>query len=257
SLIAQEIDKLAFEDLLKKYITAPAKMNNTFISKKINVSNAEALSYIKMLNWEVSPETNPMLTLGAGAITSTAYDVNLFFTQLFKGKLINKNSLKLISVFQDGHSLGFQEFLYNDLKGIGHGGKVDGFNCYGSFFPDKNISVVFSSNATLYPMYDIWIGMMNILFDYPYSLPVFKALDSKDLEKYVGIYSNENFPFKFHIKVENKILVMEGDGQKFALEYDKENTFKFDMIGLVLEFLPSEGKMLFKQSGGMFEFKKD
>jgi CubicO group peptidase (beta-lactamase class C family) len=257
SLIAQKIDNLSFENLIKKYISIPANLKNTYISKNINVNNSEALSYIKMVKWELSPETNPMLTLGAGAISSTAYDVNEFFSKLFEGKLISKNSLSLIIDFKDGHSLGFQEFLHKDLQGIGHGGKVDGFNCYGSYFPDKKTSVVFTSNAILYPMYDIWKGIMNILFEYPYQLPVFKVLDNKTLDTYTGVYTNENFPFKFHVIAENNMLIMEGGGQKFALEYDKENMFKLDMIGLVLEFLPNEGKMIFKQSGGVFEFKKE
>lgn len=257
SFIAQEIDKLSFKKLLEKYIIKPAKLKNTYISEKLNVKNSEALSYQKMVHWELSNETNPMITLGAGAITSTPYDVNLFFIKLFEGKLINRQSLSLLDNFEDGHSFGFQEFVYKDLKGIGHGGKVDGFNSYSSYFPDKKTSVVFTSNAILYPMYDIWIGIINILFDYPYQLPVFKSLSNEELKKFEGIYANENFPFKFHLKVIDEMLVMEGDGHKFSLEYINYNTFKLDMIGLVLEFVPNEGKMLFKQGGGEFEFKKE
>ncbi len=257
SFIAQEIDNLSFEKLLEKYITRPAKLKNTYISEKLNVANSEAFSYQKMVYWELSPETNPMITLGAGAITSTPHDVNLFFTKLFEGKLINKQSLSLLPNFQDGHSLGFQEFVYKDLKGIGHGGKVDGFNSYSSYFSDKKTSVVFTSNAILYPMYDIWIGIISIIFDYPFHLPVFRSLSNEELKKFEGTYANENFPFKFYIKVIDGMLVMEGDGHKFSLEYENGNTFKLDMIGLVLEFIPNQGKMLFKQGGGEFEFEKE
>lgn len=256
SLIAQKVEGLLFEELLNKYIIQPLKLKNTYVSKKINVKNGEALSYVKMVNWELSHETNPLLTLGAGAISSTPYDVNVFFNQLFAGKLINNDNLKLLHDFEDGYSFGFQQFTYKDLKGIGHGGKIDGFNSYGSYFPDTNISIVFTSNAMLYPLYDIWIGIISILFDYTYQLPLFKVLDKKNTEILEGFYRNENFPFKFHIFLEGNNLIMEGGGQKFALEYQKDHVFKFDMIGLVVEFFPKEHRMLFKQSGGVIEFKK-
>lgn len=257
SLIAQKITGKKYADLLNKYIIQPCKLLQTLVSDKINPAHGEALSYTKFIDWQLATETKPLITLGAGAITSTPYDVNLFFKNLFTGTLLSKESLQLIQSFQDGHSLGFQEFSYKDLRGIGHGGKVDGFQAYSSFFADKNTSIVFTSNAILYPMYDIWIHILDILFEYPSQLPVFYQLEDKDLEKYTGVYANPQFPFKFTLSAMRGTLVVEGDGQRFALEYIKDHRFKLDLIGLVLDFNPDKCTMLFKQSGGEFEFKKE
>lgn len=256
SYIAEAVSGLDYPTLLEKYILQPAGMQHTFIGEKIDPKKNEALSYVKLVRWELDQETHSSVTLGAGAISSTSQDINLFFKALFDGKLVDESYLPLISTFNDGHSLGFQEFVFEGKKGIGHGGRVDGFQAYGTYFPEAETSLVFTGNAVLYPMYDIVTGALRILFEMDYTLPLFPRLEEKELKKFIGSYANENFPFQFTIDVQDGELVAEGGGQKFALEYVKGDTFKLDMIGLVLDFVLEENKMIFRQSGGEFVFER-
>jgi CubicO group peptidase (beta-lactamase class C family) len=256
SYVAEAVSGMDFHTLLQKYILQPAGMQDTYIGEKIDPKNNEALSYIKLVSWELDQETHSSVTLGAGAISSTSQDINLFLKALFGGQLVDAAYLPLISTFRDGHSLGFQEFVFEGHKGIGHGGTVDGFQAYGTYFAEETTSLVFTGNAVLYPMYDIVTGALRILFDLDYTLPLFPRLEEKDLKKFTGSYANENFPFQFNINVQNGELVAEGGGHMFALEYVEGDTFKFDLIGLVLDFVPGENKMLFKQSGGEFVFER-
>ena len=84
------------------------------------------------------------------------------------------------------------------------------------------------------------------------------AEKSKKLDKYLGVYSSPTFPLKITITKEENILIAQATGQpSFPLEPYEENKFKFDEANLKLEFIPREEKMILKQSGGKFEFKKE
>lgn len=257
SYIVQRVGKASYADLLDLYIVKPCQLRYTGMGTSIDVARGDAQSYTRMMGWLPDPVTHSSVTLGAGAIYSTATDLNQFLYCLFQGKLLKAPSLALIKSFRDGHSTGFQEFVQDELKGIGHGGRIDGFQSYGSYFLDHDLSVTFTSNAVRYPMYDIWTGMLNILFERPYALPIFAQPTPAALHSYAGSYTHPQFPFAFQIRVWEKTLLVEAEGQKFELEYVKDRQFKFDLIGLVLEFDPEQRKMLFKQNGGEFEFSKN
>ena len=99
-----------------------------------------------------------------------------------------------------------------------------------------------------------------MLFNKPFESPSFKIYDlkSKDLDKYLGIYSSPSFPLKITITKSEKILIAQATGQSaFNLEAIEKNKFEFKQAGIVLEFDTINKQMTLKQGGGTFKLTKE
>lgn len=254
AFIAEEITKKPFSDLLNEYIIKPCKLKNTYSGHgNINIGNNEAYSYEKRSDWKRSGETNMSIPSGAGNIISTAYDLNVFINSLFDGKIVKKESLELMKSAQNGIGMGLFEVPFYSQKGYGHSGGIDGFRSNLYYFPINKVSVALLSNAEDYPLNDILIAALSTANNISYILPVFKepiTLKPEDLDKYLGIYSTDNFPLKITITKDNNVLIGQGSGQpSFTLECFEENKFTNSGINLTLEFFPAENKMILKQHG--------
>jgi CubicO group peptidase (beta-lactamase class C family) len=259
TLIAEKLGGADYSTLIQKYIIKPLQLKNTYVGDKINPKNGEALAYDKLLDWTQSSETDLSVALGAACVVSNAQDLNVVINQLFKAKILKPQTLQEMKKLQDGLGLGLQEAKFGDKYSLGHGGKIDGFQAYVAYFAAENMSIAFTGNGIVYPMYDLLLGATQIYFNHPdYQLPQFITLKSAELDKYLGEYTHPQFPFKLKISKEGNILVAEGGGApKFGLECFEPNKFKYDPIGLTLEFLPNANKMIFKQGEGVFEFVKE
>jgi len=97
------------------------------------------------------------------------------------------------------------------------------------------------------------------LFFPPYK-PQTKTIEvtEAELKIYLGVYSSPSFPLKVTITNDGDKLIGQATGQpSFQLEYFEEHKFKYDQAGLKLEFIPNENKMILRQAGQVFEFKRE
>lgn len=260
SFILEKTFKKPFAEIFKKYITQPLGLKNTYLGRKIDVSNNESQSYRWMGNWRQEPETDTSIPLGAGGIVSTPSDLVKFSDALFGGKVIKEESLKQMETLKEDYGMGLFQFPFGTKLGFGHTGGIDGFTSVLIHFNDENISYALTSNGTNFSSNDISIAVLSAVFNEPYKLPEFTSftLTSEDLDKYLGVYSSSQIPLKITITKENTTLIGQATGQSsFPLEATETDIFKFDAAGVVLEFNPSEEIMVLKQGGGEFTFKKD
>lgn len=261
TFIAEDVSHKTFSELLKQYIITPCGLKNTSLGSKINNTTNEASSYTKLGEWKIEKETDLSFVLGAGGIISTPFDLNVFYNQLFEGKVVSSESLELMKTIKSGFGLGLFQVPFYDLKGFGHTGGIDGFQSNVYYFPEQKVSIALTSNAVDFPLNDIVIGALSIYWDKEYKLPVFEkeiVLKSEDLDQYLGIYSAPNFPIKLTISKDGNTLKGQGTGQPaFALECFETDKFKFDQAKLKLVFYPAENKMLLKQGGAEFELTRE
>ena len=83
------------------------------------------------------------------------------------------------------------------------------------------------------------------------------ALKAKDLKKYVGVYSNEEFPVKLTISIIDAALYAQAEGQSaIPLEAFENHTFKFDPADITLIFTPEEGVLELLQGDKNLIFKR-
>lgn len=261
TFILEDVEKMAYPQVLKKRIIDPLNLEDTYYGGKINSGNAEALSYSKKKNWEPATETDLSIPLGAGGIISTPSDLNEFFTALFDGKIIKPETLEQMKTLKNGYGMGIFSFPFNEKKFYGHTGGIDGFNSISMFYPEEDLAVSYISNGTDLSPNDIIIGAMSIYWGQEYQIPSFAPAMELPVEKlleYSGTYGSDTFPLKVKIFMEDGTLMGQATGQpSFPLEAYEEDKFQFTRAGLKLEFDPKENKMTLLQGGGSYELTKE
>ncbi len=260
SYILEKSFQKPYGELLEEYIIDPIELGNTYFGGEINNSNKNCNSYRYSETWELVPETDVSIPMGAGGIVSTPKDLVKFSDALFSGKLLNRESLEKMKTIKENFGIGlFQIPFYNKI-GYGHTGGIDGFSSVFSHFSDGEISYALTSNGTNYNNNNISISVLSAVYDKPYEIPEFTTIElsSKDLDKYLGVYSSTQLQMKIAVTKENKTLIAQATGQSsFPLEATEKDKFKFDQAGIVMEFNPTENTMILKQGGGQFIYIKE
>jgi CubicO group peptidase (beta-lactamase class C family) len=258
--ILEKIYQQSYADLLQTQIIKPLQLKDTYLGGKIQTQKQECNSYAFLGQWQLQPETDMSIPLGAGAIVSTASDLVRFSQALFNGKLLSAESLALMKTMREGFGLGLFQIPFYDKKGYGHTGGIDGFHSVYSYFSDGNISYALVANGTNYNTNLISIAVLSAIFNKSYQIPSFSQYQPKaeDMEQYVGIYASKQIPLKLTITVKNQTLVAQASGQPaFALEPTQKHQFRYVDAGVVIEFTPEEKTLLLKQGGGVYTFTKE
>ena len=258
--IIEDITKKEYKMVLNDYIEKPLELKNTYFKTIATKKENEAKSYINSLKTEVVPDWNTSVALGAGGITSTPTDLNIFITKLFDGKLVSKKSLALMMPSDNYYGLGIFKVPFNNKTGYGHNGKIAGFDSVVYNFNLDNVSISYLSNNTDFIVNDIVIGMLSIYFDNKYKFPTFSIykVSLETLKEYVGVYSKENFPIKITITNEGNKLLGQGTNQpQFILEPVEKHKFKVDAVGAKIEFKPESKQLILHQGGQVIEMIKE
>lgn len=260
SYILEKSFKKTYAELLQTYITKPLGLNNTYFGGKINTANNESRSYTLGETWQVAPETDMSVPLGAGGVVSSPGDLVTFSDALFGGKLLKPESLSLMKTIKDQYGMGLFQFPFYDNKGYGHTGGIDGFSSVFTHFPDGSVSYALTSNGTNYNNNNISIAVLSAVYNKPYDIPEFLSFDvsPEAFDNYVGTYVSEQVPLKITITKNKLGLMAQATGQSaFPLEATAKDKFKFEQAGIEMEFNPDENTMLLKQGGTQFTFKKE
>jgi CubicO group peptidase (beta-lactamase class C family) len=249
-----------YKDLIDKYIVKPAGLKNTGLGEKIDTGKNECKSYSYTDRWNLEPETDISIPLGAGGIVSTPTDLVKFSDALFSGKLVSKESLEQMKTINGQFGMGLFKIPFYDKTGFGHTGGIDGFSSVFSHFADGNISYAMISNGTNFNNNNISIAVLSAVYGENFEIPKFDIYKPvpEELDQYTGVYSSTQVPLKITITKGSANLVAQATGQSaFPLEATEKDKFKFDQAGVVMEFNPAENSMVLKQGGGEFLFKKE
>jgi hypothetical protein len=183
-----------------------------------------------------------------------------FADGIFSGKVISLKSVEIMKALNDDFGYGLFKMPFNDKKGYGHTGGIDGFSSVFGYFPNEKVSFALTSNGSNYNNNNISIVLLSAVFNIPFEIPSFKSYEvtTEDLDKYLGVYSSTEIPLKITITKDDKTLMAQATGQSaFGLEATEKDIFKFDQAGIILEFNPTDKKMILKQGGGKFTFTKE
>ena len=260
SFILEKIYKKSYEELLDIKIIQPLGLKNTYFGKKLELAKNECASYRFSGKWELEKATHSSVSLGAGGIVSTTEDLLIFITNLFEGKIINTASLAQMMKLEDGFGMGIFSVPFNEEKGFGHNGAIDGFTSFLYTFPEAKTSIALTSNGSRININDIAIAAMSACYNLPVELPSFydAELISADLDKYLGTYSNAEMPIKIFITKDSLTLIAQATGQmSFTLDAIGKDKFEFAAVGVEIEFIPEKNLLILKQGGGEFTFTRN
>ena len=264
SLIIEQIENGRFNKILEKKILIPYNLNQTYCCTNEENNNV-AKSYYNINNkWKEATNTDLRTAAGAGGIISTAKEINKFFNLLFNNKIINKESLDLMTYNLKTSNYGFGIFEYDffNSSGYGHNGRIDGFISTACYFLEEEISVTYLNNGFRPDINRILIKVLGEAFKTDYTDKK-KYLDfditKQNLIEIQGVYKKSKKK-NFKVKIKDNILVAsidEGPIQlDFALSPITKNRFKSDILEIELEFYRKEKLVIIHQGDEEIKYKK-
>jgi CubicO group peptidase (beta-lactamase class C family) len=258
--IVEKAGGRSYEDALKQRITSKIGLKDTYLGTGYSEpSKNEGLSYNFISDWQQESDTHLSIPGGAGAMVSTPNDLTKFIQALFEGKIVSKESLEQMKP-KDQFGLGINSYPLGGKTFYGHGGGIDGFRSLLVYLPEEKLAFAYTSNGVNYPMNNIVSGVLDIYWNKPFEIPTFEtvAVNPEVLDKYVGVYSSPEVPFKLTITRDKSTLVAQPTGQPaFPLEATAENKFKLESRGVVLEFDAPKTQLTFKRGGRDVLFTKE
>lgn len=261
-LLGYIIEKLTgktYAEELKKRITSKIGLAQTYYGTQTNPAKNEAYSYNYLEECTQMPETDMSIPGGAGGIVSTPADLVKFINALFEGKLINPASLELMKTMRDNYGMAMFAIPFDDKKGYGHSGGIDGFFSLLIYLPQEKLAIAYTSNGTRYSYSDVVMGALSIYFNKPFTIPEFKTitLNTTDLDKYIGKYSSTQIPLKVTITKKNTTLFAQATGQSaLPMEAKGDNKFVYASAGATLQFEPAKKTFTLIQGGTTYLFTK-
>ncbi|MEB2778234.1 serine hydrolase domain-containing protein [Algoriphagus sp. D3-2-R+10] len=257
TFILEKVNGAPLDQLIKKWITDPLEMKNTFLPESSDHPEVNSYSYYN--DWQLVEPADPSVLLGAGAIISTTEDLAKFAEGLFKGKLINKESLSNMLTIESAFGRGISSFPFDEHAGYGHMGGIDGFQSLLSYFPTEDLTICLLSNGMNYNYGNISEAIVSAYFGHEIEIPNLKniVLSEQELKKYIGEYSSDDTPLEFTFSVEDGLLIAFPSGyEKAALSPKSLDTFEYTPVNAVLIFNPEKGEMQLNQGGDSYLFRK-
>jgi len=268
ALIIEKVSKKSFADFLNKNIFKPLEMNHTqvyrsrFEPKKIE---NYALGYVtdstgnKVFLDSFGKEFYTYYLdgiVGDGMVNSTTEDLLKWDRALYTDKLVNSNDKQLIfgsAETKNGKetNYGFGWFIENTEKYgkiVNHSGGWAGYITYIERHLDNDKTIIIlqnnSTELTSLPIKEV----RRILYNEPLKTDNLKPATPtlEELDKYVGVYVNEEIPLTITVFRKESILMAQAEGQSaFPLDAYENNTFKFE---------PAQIKMIFNIEEKLMEF---
>jgi CubicO group peptidase (beta-lactamase class C family) len=205
--IIEEVTGQSYEDVLKEKILEPVGMTNTGYDHHDALIPNRAAGYEKRAGEYVNaPYLDMSLPFAAGSLYSTVEDLYLWDQALYTDKLLSKELKELMfkphvpaggSHYAYGWMVGEKSFPKSKVKvkRIAHGGGINGFNTLiDRLVKDRHLVVLFNNTGgtALGAMSN---GIINILYDKPYSLPkrsvadvIGKTLREKGVKAAITLY---------------------------------------------------------------------
>lgn len=166
SLLIEKLDKVSFAESFNKRIINPLKLTETHSGKPINTNENEANSYYWKKAWVENSDNYSPTLLGAGALVSSANEVNLFLNALFNFELIPKSQLNKMIDFKENMGLGIYKYPFFNKVAYGHGGNIDAFESFSVYFPEEKVSFTLLLNGNRDQLNHLLIECLSVYFGY-------------------------------------------------------------------------------------------
>lgn len=258
--ILEDVYKKSYQEILRKLIIKKIGLRNTMFGGIINVNNNEANSYKFRENWLKEAETDKSVSLGAGALVSTAKDINLFAEALFAGKVISLKSVELMKPINGNIGMGLLRPPFNNKSGFGHNGSIDAFTSFFIYFPKGKTVLSLTSNGNNMNINSIIETIVKAVNNEDFSIPEFKtyAVTAESLEPYLGVYASEKAPFKLTVTKTGNTLQVQPTGQPvFDLTATDKDVFEYEKRKVVIRFNPEKKTLNFKMGERVLDFVKE
>lgn len=166
--ILEKSHKKPFNVLLKGRITKKLGLKNTFSVLNHPKNIFASYQFVDGKHILVK-DFNFVNALGAGDITSTTDDLNVFIQALFSGKLLKKETVQMMLPVDTTYGLCVRKVPFYNQTYYGHGGTTLGTDASMVYNPTDDIAISVCVNARgLYSTNEFNIGILSIIYDEPF-----------------------------------------------------------------------------------------
>lgn len=246
-VVIEKVSGRKYEDLLRERIFEPLGMKATGLDNDEIVLPKRAEGYRPGPHGlEVARSESMTIPWSAGAIYSTTGDLLKWEHGLFGCKILNADSLKLMTTPGKGnYGLGVFIEDHDGVRVVSHGGGIEGFNTHLAYAPEKQIAVIVFSNVNGGApgsmggqLMDTMLGKKVVLASERKAVPISK----EDLAKFVGVFDLSP-TFSITTSVSGDHLTGQGTGQPaFDMMYqgvkDGHPRFFVPQVQAEIEFVP-------------------
>ena len=245
--VIEKVSGKKYGDMLRERIFDPLGMKDTGLDSDDLVLQKRAEGYRPGPHGiEVARSESMSIPWSAGALYSTTGDLLKWEHGLFGGKILNADSLKLMTTPGKG-DYGFGVFIQTQdgVRVVSHGGGIEGFNTHLAYAPEKLIAVIVLSNVNGSApdsmgrqLMDTALGKAVVLASERKPVPIAK----EELTKFVGVYDLAP-TFALTVAVSGDHLTGQGTGQQ-ALDMmyqgvrDGHPVFFNAQVNAEIEFVP-------------------
>ncbi len=243
-LVIEKTSGLSYSEFLQKNIFKPLKMNNTHVFSFKNTIKNSAKGHTNDENDKLKTITYNSSSFSAGAIISTANDLNKWATALFSKKILNKKSLDLMltnySLLNNKKlNMGFGWEL-NEVTGFKtyeHSGFEPGFKANSIYVPKEELYVIVLQNSEIGSPTPASIKATAITLGNPYPLEIAKnKLSTEDLKNIIGTYQLKNGSKRIIGKNDRGLYYKAPGGKERQLYINNKNMLFFEKEYVQLHF---------------------
>ncbi len=146
--VIERVSGKPYEAYLQANILRPLGLKHTGYEKEGDGVANRAQGYVKgPQGMQEAPYLHMSVPFAAGALYSTAEDLKRWNQQLHGGKLLSPASLRAMTTpHQEAFGYGLFIDQHDNRKRIHHGGNINGFENYVSYYPDQKVCVIVMSN---------------------------------------------------------------------------------------------------------------
>jgi CubicO group peptidase (beta-lactamase class C family) len=219
--LVEKVSGQKYADLLRERILDPLGMKDTGLDSDEIVLPRRAEGYSPGPNGlEVARSESMTIPFSAGAIYSTTGDLLKWEHGLFGGKILNADSLKLMTTPGKGnYGLGVFIADQDGVRVVSHGGGIEGFNTHLAYAPERQIAVIVFSNvngsapdAMGGQLMDTMLGKKVVLAGERKAVPI----EKDKLARFAGVFDLAP-TFSITVAVSGDHVTAQGTGQP-ALE---------------------------------------
>ena len=253
--ILEDVWGKPFAEIVSEQIVNPLDLRHTRYSETINPQRGDARSYSLLDGWQVQPETDASVAIGAGAMASTPADLAKFGKALFDG-IFGDNLREQMKELNEGIGRGLFPFSHYGHSGYGHSGAIDGFRSQFEVF--DNLTIAICSNGTDIDLNKITLAILDAVDGKDIEMPDFSKyieLSAEQLAQYTGVFRCEALGMEVTVTVAGNRLCAQAAGQQsFPLDALSADQFENASVGVVITVAPDRKKIILKRMGQEFEF---
>ena len=255
--ILEDVWGKPYAEIINDQIVSLLDLRHTRYSEAIDPQRGDARSYTLLDSWQVQPETDASVAIGAGALASTPADLARFGEALV-GDVFGDNIFEQMKQVKDAYGRGLVQFTYGDHIGYGHAGLIDGFSSKLVVF--DNVTIAYCSNGTDYDANLIIPAVLDALNGKTIEIPDFDRyvqLTPEQLASYAGTYKSDALSMEVTVSVAGSRLSVQAIGQQsFPLDAVSADQFENAIVGIAITFAPDRKTVILKQPGQEFEFAR-